>query len=95
MTEVQIGRRRNWIICREKYPQLRNGKKKENQGHGATILYGYRCAIAEGADYIFQTDSDGQTLPEEFWKLWEDRKKCGLLIGKQKKKTGTAGSGSL
>ena len=52
-----------------KYPQLRT-VKKENQGHGATILYGYRCAIAEGADYIFQTDSDGQTLPEEFWKLW-------------------------
>ena len=63
-----------------KYPQLRT-VKKENQGHGATILYGYRCAIAEGADYIFQTDSDGQTLPEEFWKLWADRKKCGLLIG--------------
>ena len=68
-----------------RYPQLRT-VKKENQGHGATILYGYRCAIAEGADYIFQTDSDGQTLPEEFWKLWEDRKKCGLLIGSRKKR---------
>ena len=68
-----------------KYPQLRT-VKKENQGHGATILYGYRCAIAEGADYIFQTDSDGQTLPEEFWKLWEDRKKCGLLIGSRKRR---------
>ena len=68
-----------------KYPQLRT-VKKENQGHGATILYGYRCAIAEGADYIFQTDSDGQTLPEEFWKLWKDRKKCGLLIGSRKKR---------
>ena len=68
-----------------KYPQLRT-VKKENQGHGATILYGYRCAIAEGADYIFQTDSDGQTLPEEFWKLWADRKKCGLLIGSRKRR---------
>lgn len=68
-----------------KYPQLRT-VKKENQGHGATILYGYRCAIAEGADYIFQTDSDGQTVPEEFWKLWEDRKKCGLLIGSRKRR---------
>ena len=69
----------------EKYPQLRT-VKKENQGHGATILYGYRCAIAEGADYIFQTDSDGQTVPEEFWKLWADREKCGLLIGSRKKR---------
>ena len=70
-----------------KYPQLRT-VKKENQGHGATILYGYRCAIAEGADYIFQTDSDGQTLPEEFWKLWSDRKKVWASDRKQKKKTG-------
>ena len=54
---------------------------KKNGGHGHTVLFGYRYAIAQGADYIFQTDSDGQTLPEEFWKLWEDRKKCGLLIG--------------
>lgn len=62
------------------YPCLRAVKKK-NQGHGATVLYGYRCALAEGTDYIFQTDSDGQTLPEDFWQMWERRKECGLLIG--------------
>ena len=45
-----------------------------------------RTVKKEGADYIFQTDSDGQTLPEEFWKLWEDRKKCGLLIGSRKRR---------
>ncbi len=39
---------------------------KPNQGHGATLLYLYRYAIAHGADYIFQTDSDGQTDPGEF-----------------------------
>lgn len=39
---------------------------KPNQGHGATLLYLYRYAIAHGADYIFQTDSDGQTAPGEF-----------------------------
>src|SRR5699024_5494022 len=37
---------------------------KENSGHGGTILYGYQYGIKEKADYIFQTDSDGQTLPE-------------------------------
>lgn len=58
--------------------------EKENQGHGATVLYGYRCALAEGTDYIFQTDSDGQTLPEEFWRLWDNREKCGLLIGSRR-----------
>ena len=63
-----------------KYPQLRT-VKKENQGHGATILYGYRCAIAEGADYIFQTDSDGQTDPAEFEEFWEAREKYDAVIG--------------
>lgn len=56
---------------------------KPNEGHGATLLYGYQFAVEQGADYIFQTDSDGQTLPEEFWPLWNERKKCGLLIGER------------
>ena len=38
---------------------------KPNGGHGSTVLYGYRYALENGADYIFQTDSDGQTDPEE------------------------------
>ncbi|NCB94359.1 MAG: glycosyltransferase family 2 protein [Clostridia bacterium] len=67
----------------EIYPRLRAVHKK-NQGHGATVLYGYRCAIEAGADYIFQTDSDGQTMPDEFWPLWEQRSRCGLLIGSRK-----------
>ncbi len=57
---------------------------KPNGGHGATILYGYNYAIKEGADYIFQTDSDGQTLPEEFWQFWEDRKNNDMIIGYRK-----------
>ena len=36
---------------------------KPNGGHGSTVLYGYRYALENGADYIFQTDSDGQTDP--------------------------------
>lgn len=57
---------------------------KKNQGHGATIYYGYRLALEDGADYIFQTDSDGQTLPEDFAQLWEHRKECGLMIGSRR-----------
>lgn len=66
--------------CKEKYPRL-VGIDKENEGHGATLLRGYRYAIRCGADYVFQTDSDGQTIPEEFWEFWRNRQKCGLLIG--------------
>lgn len=54
---------------------------KPNGGHGATVLFGYHYAIDAGADYVFQTDSDGQTLPEEFWLFWERRKKYDLVIG--------------
>lgn len=57
---------------------------KPNGGHGATILYGYNYAIESGCDYIFQTDSDGQTLPEEFWPFWEKRKDYDMVIGNRK-----------
>jgi glycosyltransferase involved in cell wall biosynthesis len=67
----------------KKYPRL-TGIDKKNEGHGATVIRAYHYAIDAGADYIFQTDSDGQTLPEEFWQLWEKRDRCGLMIGHRK-----------
>ena len=55
--------------------------KKPNGGHGATVLYGYKLALEAGADYIFQTDSDGQTLPSEFPQFWEHRSEYSMQIG--------------
>lgn len=52
-----------------------------NQGHGAAVLNGYRRALEMGADYVFQTDSDGQTLPSEFSAFWEQRRKYAMVIG--------------
>lgn len=63
-----------------KYPLLAPFDKP-NSGHGATVLYLYRYAIADEADYIFQTDSDGQTLPEEFWQMWNNRHNYDFQIG--------------
>ena len=57
---------------------------KENEGHGATLIFGYRFAIENKADYIFQTDSDGQTLPEEFEPFWEQREQYDMVIGSRK-----------
>ena len=54
---------------------------KENSGHGPTVIYGYDYAISHGADYIFQTDSDGQTRPEEFEKFWEMRHEYDGIFG--------------
>lgn len=63
-----------------KYPHL-IGLTKPNSGHGATVLYLYRYAIQHGANYIFQTDSDGQTMPEEFGQMWNNREKYDFQIG--------------
>ncbi|MCR5736788.1 MAG: glycosyltransferase family 2 protein [Eubacterium sp.] len=54
---------------------------KPNGGHGPTVLYAYRYAIQEGADYIFQTDSDGQTNPDEFQAFWDLRNEYDAIIG--------------
>lgn len=54
---------------------------KPNGGHGATVLHLYRYAIANGADYVFQTDSDGQTNPDEFWQMFEHRHDYDMQIG--------------
>lgn len=61
-------------------PQL-SAITKKNAGHGATVLYGYNFAVKKGADYVFQTDSDGQTLPSEFWDFWKLRDEYDMVIG--------------
>ncbi len=70
----------------KKYKQLTPITKK-NSGHGGTVLYGYQHALKKGANYVFQTDSDGQTNPEEFWQMWDERNnydfQCGWRLGRQ------------
>ncbi len=65
---------------KHQYPLL-EPLNKSNSGHGATLLYLYRYAIEHGADYIFQTDSDGQTNPDEFWQFFNHREKYDFQIG--------------
>ncbi len=54
---------------------------RQNSGHGASIYYGYRYALDKGADFIFQTDSDGQTLASEFETFWNNRNGSDVIIG--------------
>ena len=56
---------------------------KKNGGHGSTVLYGYRYAIDRKADFIFQTDSDGQTLSSEFEGFWNLRGRFDAVLGKR------------
>ncbi len=54
---------------------------KENGGHGSTILYGYHYALGHDAEYVFQSDSDGQSFASEFDQFWDERSKYDMLIG--------------
>lgn len=72
-----------WVKLQElskELPQL-IPLNKENSGHGATVRYAYDYALNAGADFIFQTDSDGQTLPEEFPPFWQNRNSYSAIIG--------------
>ena len=54
--------------------------------HGTKVILLYRYAIAHGADWIFQTDSDGQTVPAEFAAFWKLREKYDVIMGDRKKR---------
>ncbi len=49
--------------------------------HGPKLIAMYRYAIMAGADYIFQTDSDGQTDPAEFDRFWKLRTRYEAVLG--------------
>lgn len=66
-----------------KFPKLQ-AIHKENSGHGSTLLYGYKYALDNNANYIFQTDSDGQTLPSEFEEFWKQKEEYDMIIGSRK-----------
>ena len=57
---------------KETYPQL-EVLSDTGKYHGPKVIALYDYAIKNGADFIFQTDSDGQTLPEEFDAFWQLR----------------------
>ena len=52
-----------------------------NRYHGPKVIALYDYAIKKGADYIFQTDSDGQTNPEEFAEFWKMRGQYDGIFG--------------
>ena len=60
------------LRLKKEFPQL-DILEKSGKQHGPKLIALYKYAITNGADYIFQTDSDGQTDPNEL-----DRKSTRL-----------------
>ncbi len=58
-------------------------RDKANSGHGPTILTGYRDAVQDDFDWIFQIDSDDEMGPEKFGDLWSRRGDYDFLIGRR------------
>lgn len=70
------------ILCRlqQDMPRLEILSASDRQ-HGPKVIALYNYAISKGADYVFQTDSDGQTNPMEFEKFWNLRAQYDAIIG--------------
>lgn len=68
-----------------KYPKLEI-LKNDNQYHGPKLIALYNFAEKNGIDFIFQTDSDGQTNADEFDSFWELRGKYDGVFGYRPKR---------
>src|SRR5580658_8801387 len=62
-----------------------------NAGHGSAILRGYRLALALGAEWVFQIDSDHQLDPAAFTDLWNNRDRYDLLLAEREDKDASFG----
>ena len=52
---------------------------KQNEGHGPTILAGYKRAVGV-AEWVFQADSDNEISPNQFSALWSRRQGQDAVI---------------
>ena len=70
------------LRLKKKYSQLEI-LGDTNKYHGPKVIALYRYAIEKGADFVFQTDSDGQTDSREFDGFWEKRNEYDGILGKR------------
>ena len=52
-----------------------------NGGHGNAVVHAYRKAVELEAEFVFQTDSDDQFIPEDVKKLWDKRNDSNFILG--------------
>lgn len=64
----------------EEIPELQPSLQDVNRGHGPSVRIGLDLAQSE---WVFQTDSDRQFVPSEFWNLWEARDDQDFVLGRR------------
>jgi glycosyltransferase involved in cell wall biosynthesis len=62
----------------QEIPALRPLTPERNGGHGKALRYGFDRVTQ---DWVFQTDSDQQHIPSDFWKVWEQRETSDFVLG--------------
>ncbi|MBR2191427.1 MAG: glycosyltransferase family 2 protein [Eubacterium sp.] len=71
------------VKLQQECPKLEILSDTEKQ-HGPKVIALYKYAIKKNADYIFQTDSDGQTDPKEFDDAWNLKSEYDGVFGHRK-----------
>jgi len=59
-------------------PALRPLTPQCNGGHGKALRYGFEHVTQQ---WVFQTDSDRQHVPSDFWKLWQQKDATDFVLG--------------
>ncbi len=81
-TDGSLANINRWI-GQNKAQDLVKAISQHNQGHGASILNGYRIALDSGSPWIFQCDSDDQIEAKDFSKLWRETPKADFILGQR------------
>lgn len=68
------------LSLQKELPQLEILEDTDRQ-HGPKVIALYDYAIKNSIDYVFQTDSDGQTNPDEFDAFWQLRTQYDGIFG--------------
>jgi glycosyltransferase involved in cell wall biosynthesis len=64
-------------------PGITFTRRNVNGGHGPALLFGFRQVSSK---FVFQTDSDRQHCPADFWRLWELRDQFDFVFGVREKR---------
>lgn len=64
-------------------PGVRHILLEHNLGHGGAVRFGLESATQP---YVFQTDSDRQHVPAEFWQLWDVRRERDFVFGVRRRR---------
>jgi glycosyltransferase involved in cell wall biosynthesis len=60
--------------------------RQANAGHGQACMNGYRAALAAGARWVLQVDSDGQCDASYFDLLWRTRGEAVAILGRRRRR---------